>query len=528
MRALLPCAAALVAASACAPALVPLPAPAPAPAAVATVAVPDSAVAFPHGDAVGKSPAPAPVVVSVSPADVSKEALAVFGEPVPPPSHALAVTKDGDEPSAVWDIDVHSFEDQARVELWVRRFSGEARESFASQVQRGVPYDSMVRAKLREGGIPEDMVYLALIESGFDVHAYSRAAAVGMWQFMASTARDIGLRVDWWIDERRDPVRSTDAAVRFLNDLRRQFGSLYLAAAAYNGGPTRIARGLTRFADDLEGTTGDSLFFALADRDVLRPETRDYVPKLIAAALVAKEPERYGIRLRAAPPFAYDSVRVPGATPIAAVAHAAGVPLARVRELNPHILRGMTPRGKPMFVRLPVGHAEGFEPAFAGLGGDERSAGRHVKTKKGETLASIARREGGLTARTIAWYNPVLITTKKGTLRAGQELFIPSRDVAAGARDVPDPGVERFPARRGSARTHVVRRGESLSLIARKNGTTVKALMRLNRLRQPLIRAGQELLVTNGTPSPRKGSRSAKVPKPKMKPTPPRKAKRSA
>ncbi len=152
----------------------------------------------------------------------------------------------------------------------------------------------MIRAKMREGGLPEDMYYLALVESGFDPNAYSKAAAVGMWQFMTSTARDMGMRVDWWVDERRDPVRSTTAAVRFIKDLKEQFGSLYLAAAAYDGGPGRIARGLSRYADDLEGTTGDDLFFALADKNYLRNETREYVPQLIAAALIAKEPERYG------------------------------------------------------------------------------------------------------------------------------------------------------------------------------------------------------------------------------------------
>ena len=121
----------------------------------------------------------------------------------------------------------------------------------------------MIRAKMREGGLPEDMYYLGLVESGWDPNAYSRAAAVGMWQFMTTTARDMGMRVDWWVDERRDPVSSTTAAVRFIKDLKEQFGSLYLAAAAYNGGPGRVARGLSRYADDLEGTSGR--------RSVLRP-----------------------------------------------------------------------------------------------------------------------------------------------------------------------------------------------------------------------------------------------------------------
>ena len=176
-------------------------------------------------------------------------------------------------------------------------FSGRSRERIADRLERGSRYEPMIRAKMKAGGLPEDMYYLALVESGFDPHAYSRAAAVGMWQFMTSTARGMGMRVDWWVDERRDPVRSTAAAVRFLRGLRDQFGSLYLAAAAYNGGPGRVSRGLARYADDLENTAGDDAFFVLAEKDYLRNETREYVPQLIAAALIAKEPTRYGMTI---------------------------------------------------------------------------------------------------------------------------------------------------------------------------------------------------------------------------------------
>ena len=141
-------------------------------------------------------------------------------------------------------------------------------------MQRGLRYEPMIRKTFRKAGIPEDMYYLGLVESGYDQHAYSRAAAVGMWQFMTATARGVGLRVDWWVDERRDPMRSTKAAARFLSSLRDQFGSMYLAAAAYNGGPARVSRGLTRYADNVGDSDGDDQFFALvgnagiASRDV--------------------------------------------------------------------------------------------------------------------------------------------------------------------------------------------------------------------------------------------------------------------
>ena len=220
-----------------------------------------------------------------------------------------------------------------------------------------------------------------------------------MWQFMTSTARDMGMRVDWWIDERRDPMKSTTAAVRFLKGLREQFGSLYLAAAAYNGGPGRIARGLTRYADALEGTTGDDLFFALAEKDYLRNETREYVPQLIAAALIAKDPDRYGMKIGRLAPYAYDSVRVGPSTPLAAVAHAASEKLSSVSRAQSacpardHAAEGFLLRS-PSRREVPTAFAD----AFACLPRSERVGFRTVESKKGESFASLAKREG-LTGR---------------------------------------------------------------------------------------------------------------------------------
>lgn len=481
---------------ACAPALKPsVPAPS-TPAAAAETTSPEivfagtrDTTATPVVSASTSTP-PATVITS---SQVIRQAVAVFGDSIAPPvmdSGAAEV-----DASATWDIDVHSFESQARVEHWVRLLAGPARERFGQQLQRGLRYEPMLRAKLRAGGIPEDMVYLALIESGFNPHAYSRAAAVGTWQFMTTTARETGLRVDWWIDERRDPVRSTDAAVRFLRELQQQFGSLYLAAAAYNGGPARVSRGLSRYADDFEGTTGDSLFFALAEKGALRPETRDYVPKLIAAAIVAKEPERYGIHLEPQPPFAYDSVRVAASMPLAALARAAQATVADLQDLNPHVLRGVTPPEGSMFLRVPVGHAMGFDHALSAIPASEKTAYTRIETKKGQTLGSIAERNG-ITARQLAWYNPNLPTTKKGMLRPGQIVRVPSRAVVAAAIEVPDPGIERYSRTKTATRTHRVKSGESLFLIARRYNTSVDALMKANRLKKRLIVPGQEIVVS--------------------------------
>jgi membrane-bound lytic murein transglycosylase D len=445
----------------------------------------------------------------VSRQEITREAVNVFGDSVAPDTLAEEELGEGDSERVSWDIDVRSFETHARVDHYVRYFSGSARDRIAARLAVGSRYEPMIRAKFRAAGIPEDMYYLALIESGYDNHAYSRAAAVGMWQFMASTARDLGMRVDWWVDERRDPVKSTIGATRFLRWLNEQLGSYYLAAAAYNGGPGRVARGLTRYAADMEGETGDEKFFSLAEQDYLPRETKEYVPQLIAAALVGKNPARYGMTLGTREPFAYDSVHVEPATPLAAVAKASGATTAEILELNPHVLRGMTastPKGASTWVRVPVGRAAGFDEAFAGLDSTDRKAYRRVLSKKGQTPASLAR-EHGLTARQLGWYNQKLTTTKKGVLHTGQVVLVPSPAVAAAARDIPDPSVEKYgSSKAGATKYYVVKRGDNLGLIARRNGTTVANLKRLNRLRKDIVLPGQTLLVKGSAPRARASS----------------------
>ncbi|HVE80017.1 MAG TPA: lytic transglycosylase domain-containing protein, partial [Gemmatimonadaceae bacterium] len=269
--------------------------------------------------------------VDLSPEQVAAEATKVFGDSIAPGDTATAPDAVGAADDVVtWDIDVRSWETHERVEHYVAQFSGSARDRMAERLRRGTRYEPMIRTKFREAGLPEDMYYLALIESNYNPHAYSRAAAVGLWQFMAGTARGMGMRVDWWVDERRDPVKSTDAAVRFIRALNDQFGSLYLAAAAYNGGPGRVARGLRRFAGEIGDATGEDRFFALAEEDYLPRETKDYVPQLIAAAIVGRDPVRYGLEVTRQPDFAYDSVRVEASTPIAAVARASGASVTDV------------------------------------------------------------------------------------------------------------------------------------------------------------------------------------------------------
>ena len=436
------------------------------------------------------TPASPDETAAVSPTDVAAEAVRIFGD-----STADAAEPDGGgdvSPEPTWDIDVRSYETHKRVEYYLQRFQGPVRATFSEWLSRGTRYEPMIRAKLQAAGLPGDLTYLALIESGYNPHAYSRAAAVGMWQMMTATAKGVGLRVDWWVDERRDPVRSTDAAIRFLNYLHEQFGSLYLAAAAYNGGPGRVARGLSRYADQLEGSSGEDVFFALAEHNYLRAETRDYVPKMIAAALVAKDPRRYGITVESRPVLEYDTVRVGPETPLAAIAKAAAVSLDEVRDLNPQLLRGVTPPKDSVTVRLPASKGNGFDSAYAALPEEDRTAFTRVTTKKGATMLSTARR-GGITTKQLKWYNPKLKPAKSGALPVGRTVLLPSPSVVAAAYDIPDPAIERYGSSRG--RTHIVRKGESLGLIAKRYRTSVKTLMRLNGLRKSVIYPGQVIVV---------------------------------
>ncbi|HVZ48919.1 MAG TPA: transglycosylase SLT domain-containing protein, partial [Gemmatimonadaceae bacterium] len=357
-----------------------------------------------------------------------------------------AATDSAASVAPAWDLEIESNASRQRVTYFVDVFSGRLHDAFERALGRQTAYAGVIGDRLAAAGLPRDLTYLAFIESYYDPDAYSKAAAVGMWQFMAGTARGVGLRVDWWVDERRDPVRSTEGAVRLLSSLHDEFGSHFLAAAAYDGGEGRVSRGLARFAERLEGVEGEDRYFALSDTRYLRPETRDYVPKIIAAALVAKQPDRYGLHVDSLPAFAFDSVLVPGGTPLAAVASATPTATDSIRALNPHILRGMVPPGDSMWVRVPVSSAAGFSDRFAALDSAVLVPWTAVKSKKGESMVSIARRHK-MTSKQLGWFNPKVARLKSGNLVSGQTILVPTAAVLAAARDVPNPSIERYPRR---------------------------------------------------------------------------------
>jgi membrane-bound lytic murein transglycosylase D len=437
--------------------------------------------------------------------------LAVLAESHPSDSAA------DEEVPVRWDIDVATWGNHERVRWYLEFFQGPAHERMQIWLDRMPRYEPMIRERLQKANLPADLVYLALIESGFSLTATSRAKAVGMWQFMRPTGRHYGLRVDRWVDERRDPVKATDAAARFLSDLNDRFGSLYLAAAAYNAGGGRISGSLRRMgitpvsaegapADDDEAAEedeeevavgfSDADFFKLYQSRYIHRETKDYVPKLIAAALIAKEPRRYGFRPPApAEPYPMDSLVVDGLTSLDVVARLADTTVTALRELNPQYLRLATPPATRSVVRLPAGTADAVGARWRDLPADERVSFRLHVARKGETVAGVAALYG-VPASLVYDANPGL---RGGALRAGRELVVPTggAESIAIAREVSRSAPADDAG--GRVRYHKVKKGETLSGIAKRYGVSQAKLKQWNHLSSSKVRTGQKLRVV--TPS---------------------------
>jgi len=464
-------------------------------------------------------------VTAAAPAEAPRIALLAAPSvgPRPPTGGAEAAAP------ATWDIDVNRYSANDRVQYYIDYFRGRARDHFEIYLERLGRWESLVRAKLVTARMPQDLVYLAVIESGMNPLAVSRRRAVGLWQFMAPTGRRYGLTVDPWVDERRDPWRETDAAIRMLSELNDRFGSLYLAAAAYDAGPGKIQRGLRRY--DFGPTQGNDLFFALADERFLRRETRDYVPKLIAAAMIAKEPEKWGFNhVERWDPLRYDSIEVTDAVGLDVVARLADTSTDAILELNAQFVRRVTPPNRTVWVRVPPGRAASASARLAALPPEHRVTFVEHAVARGETLGQIATRYH-VTVDLIVSANRGV---KPRSLQVGRVLIIPTSGIApsrwsyashtAGTGHSARRELRRTPpvllssvARAGrkpasgarppaaataataatAARTvHIVRPGESLFTIARTFGVPLDALLKHNGLtRRSLIKPGQAIRI---------------------------------
>ena len=298
---------------------------------------------------------------------------------------------------------------------WLKYFTGPGRKWYGKWLARSGKYWPMMHEKLDAAGLPRDMVFLSMIESGYATHAYSHASAVGLWQFMAATGKGYDLRVDWWVDERRNPERATDAAIEYLTHLKKRYGHWYLAWAAYNAGPTRVSRGIRNH------NTRD--FWTLSKKGSFRPETDNYVPKLLAAAIIGKNPERYGFTgIEKQAPMSHDTVTVSANVGIDVLARCADVSVDEFRALNPQLRRwALPPSPARQLVHVPKDTSRAFLAALDKIPSDKRITHRRHKVKRGETLGTIAR-SYGVSSGSIQTVNKIRNANR---IAVGQELVIP-------------------------------------------------------------------------------------------------------
>ena len=379
-----------------------------------------------------------------------------------------------------------------KVEYFVRYFQTGGRKSFSKWLSRSERFIPMMRKVLKEKGLPEDLVYLAMIESGFYPHAYSVAAAVGPWQFMSGTGKRYSLRINSWIDERRDPLKSTVAAALYLKELYALFNNdWYLAAAGYNAGENKIIRAISRY--------NSRDFWELSKGSYLKRETKDYVPKLLAAAIIAKEPAKYGFAdVAYLPPIEFDTVTVASRTDLELVAKICDVPYETIKGLNPELRRWTTPPDYPDYqLKIPKGKKSVFEAGYAAIPADKRFTEKieytRYRAKKRDTLASIAKRFGTTTS-TLEELNHL----GKHRRLQGRTLTIPimmSSAAESTAKASLKPAVTAKTEKTFN-KYYTVKKGDTLASLARRFNVSASILSAWNNIRTKVaLRPGKRIIV---------------------------------
>jgi membrane-bound lytic murein transglycosylase D len=442
----------------------------------------------------------------------------------PPPTPELTAAVREDLETTLHDVPIPLNE---KVLSYVELFQDRLRSYIEDGLARGSKYLPMIQNVFRAEGLPLDLAYIPLIESAFKPNALSRAKAKGVWQLMRPTAGDYGLRHDWYIDERSDPEKATIAAARHLKLLIRLFdGDWHLALASYNWGQGNMQRAIAR--------TGVRDFWQIAETRALPRETREYVPMILGAIIVAKNPLQYGLSVAASEPLQYEKVAVPRPVDLRRVAEWTGSTIEEIQALNPELRRWTTPVRYPNYeLKVPVGTASRLSARLSNASGAETAALKWHAVKRGDTLASIARRLG-VSRADLAEANSLSV---KSRVRVGQELVIPrapalalsaradrpavadqvlasSRSLSGVASPAADEEEEPREERRASVSArktattgkviHRVKRGDTLFSIARLYKTTVQAIKSWNRIRGNLINPGDRLTIF----SPAAASRS--------------------
>jgi len=401
-------------------------------------------------------------------------AATTFERPQPLETTEQTVLADLDRSQPTLPIDVNE-----KVLSYVEAFQGNLREFMQGGLDRGQRYLPMIQRAFADAGLPLELAYLPIVESAFKPNALSRARARGMWQFMLGTAREHGLEQTWFVDERADPDKATRAAAEYLRTLYEVFGDWNLALASYNAGPGRIQRAMTRSKKtDYWDLTATSRY--------LPRETREYVPMVLAAIIVARNPQLYGFEVGPSVPLTWETVTVPNALDLRIIAEWAGVSVETLRELNPELRRNTTPVGEHA-LKVPVGTAVTVEAQLA-VADPSLFVTLDVYTvRRGDTLSAIARRYR-VSVADIQSVNEMRTTR----IYPNQNLMIPGRTAAA----LPRPATRSASAgEKAGPVVYQVRRGDTLSRIARMFGTSVSSIKSLNQLSGDRINVGDRLTV---------------------------------
>lgn len=358
------------------------------------------------------------------------------------------------------------------VERHIHYFQTVIADRFQTWLTRFYQYQPLLKQIFAELGLPEDLMYLSLVESGFNPRAYSRARASGPWQFIKSTGRVYGLTVNWYVDERRDPMKSTVAAARHLRDLYDTFGSWPLALAAYNAGAGKIHRAIRK--------TGTRDFWKIARTRYIRRETRQYVPKFMAARIIATNPALFGFHTHDQAVHRYEEIRITMPVHLRSIAKETGIPFEELRRLNPELRRSVIPPAQGgYYLKVPVGTGSQVEEAKSRMKKWTQPPSQLTwyRVRWGDSLSVIAHRFG-TSVRQLKRLNNL-----SGTLiKVGQRLRI-NQDVAEPANTP------------GEIRWYRVRRGDSLWSIAKRFRVSVRALKQSNNLQSSLIQTGLMLKI---------------------------------
>lgn len=357
------------------------------------------------------------------------------------------------------------------VERKIRYFQTVIPDRFQEWLDRFQKYKPVVEQIFAELGLPQELVYLSVIESGFNPRAYSRARAAGPWQFMKGTGSSYGLRVNWYLDERRDPIKSSVAAAQHLRDLYDRFGSWPLALAAYNAGTGKISRAIKK--------SGTRDYWKIRRTRYIRRETREYVPKFMAATIIATNPTLFGFRVGSDDVHEYDEVLMKNTIHLRTVAKKTGLAFEDLRYLNPELRRSITPPQKDgYFLKVPVGmgyHVENVREELKQWTQPPPQANWY-RVRSGDSLSVIAHRFNMNVGKLKGLNN-----LSGNLIHVGQRLR-----VSEGAG----------PSKEGNAKWYRVRRGDSLWTIAKRFSVSVRDLKVLNNLRSSVIQAGRMLMVS--------------------------------